>query len=462
MSTRAADLLFRPRNVVVYGASSDPDKLSGRPLDYLRRFGFPGGIYAVNPRRDEVQGVRSYPDVRSVPVPLDLAVIVVPAASVEAAIRECGEAGVGAAIVFASGFAEVDEAGAEHEARIARAARESGVRLLGPNCLGSFAAPTHTFATFSTAFDDDGERPDSPVAIVSQSGAVGTFTYSTMTAGGMGVRYFANTGNEADLGVVELLDGLVDAADVEILMGHVEGVDDVAGVAALAGRASRAGKPLIVLHSGRTPAGARAVRRHTGSTAGDDAGFDAALAAHGAARVESLEAWADAALVFRDGRRAGGRRLSLVTQSGGAAAIATDRAVELGMAVDTWTDAADLEALLPLLPAFASVENPIDLTGAMINDVGLLRAGLRVTTRNAQTDAVLVVLGNTDRGAEAIVAELIAAYRETDKPFLVSWTGGNGWPRRALLDAGLPAYTDPVRAVRALGLLLDFSLRPTS
>ncbi|MCU1566768.1 MAG: hypothetical protein JWQ56_1705 [Pseudarthrobacter sp.] len=458
--TSAADLFFRPRSVVVYGASSDPDKLSGRPLAYLQKFGFPGKVYAVNPHRDQVQGVEAYKDIASVPGPVDLAVIVVPASSVLDAIQRCADAGVGAATIFASGFAETGDAGTPLQDEITRISRESGMRVLGPNCLGTFSAPDKAFATFSTAFDDDSERPDSPIALVSQSGAVGTFTYSTMNSLGLGARFYANTGNESDLTSVEMLAGLVENPDVDILMGHIEGAKDLDALGGLAKAASYNDKPLLLLKSGRTAAGARAVAKHTASVAGDDAAFNAVLAPHGAVRVENMQAWSDAALAFSDGRRAAGRRLTIVTLSGGVGALAADRAVELGLSVDPWAEPGDREELAAQLPSFASVANPIDMTGAMINDLDLLDRALQVTTENAETDALLLVLGNADKGSEEIVKRLVAGHRSTAKPFIVVWTGGSGRPLQELLRAGVPAYAESDRAVSALSRVVEYSLRP--
>lgn len=458
--TSVADLYFRPKSVVVYGASMDPDKLSGRPLAYLHRFGFPGKIYAVNPRREEVQGVKSYPDVASIPDQVDLAVIVVPVHAVLDAVRACASAGVRAATIFASGFAEQDDAGRELQAELKEIATTTGIRILGPNCLGSFSAPDKAFATFSTAFDGEGERPDSPVALVSQSGAVGTFTYSTINKYGLGARYYANTGNEADLTSVDFLSALVDKPDVEILMGHLEGVKDLDALRALTAKAAAADKPLLLLKSGRTAAGARAVDKHTASVAGDDHLFNEILAENGAVRVESMQSWADTVLAFSDRRPVSGRKLSIVTLSGGAGALAADHAVDLGLSVDTWNSSEDREALASQLPAFASVKNPIDLTGAMINDLGLLASGLDVVERNADTDAVLVVLGNADKGSEEIVQALVAAHAKSTKPFIVVWTGGSGQPRLELLQAGVPTYTEPNRAVSAMSRVIEYSLHP--
>src|SRR5689334_11943670 len=202
MGRSLGELLFRPRSVAVVGASSDPAKLSGRPLHYLKTLGFEGQAYAVNPRRVSVQGFDTYPNIAAVPGPVDLAIIVVPADSVVEAVESCAQAGVGAAIIFASGFAEVGGAATAVQQRLSDIARATGMRVVGPNCLGAFSPATKTFATFSTAFDDQSEElHSSPVALVSQSGAVGTFTYSVMASSGVGVNYFANPGNECDVTV---------------------------------------------------------------------------------------------------------------------------------------------------------------------------------------------------------------------------------------------------------------------
>jgi acyl-CoA synthetase (NDP forming) len=457
-----AELLFAPRSIVVYGASSDPEKLSGRPLDYLRRLGFAGHLYAVNPRRDVVQGVPAFSHISDVPGPVDLAVIVVPADKVPEAVEQCAEAGVGAAIIFASGFAEASgDAGAEAQARIRAVARRSGMRVLGPNGLGSFALPHHAFATFSTAFDAAAEVPDSPIALVSQSGAVGTFTYSMMTAVGLGVRYFANPGNQVDISVVELLHELVDHDDVLVLMGHMEALGEPDELERLAFDAASVGKPLLLLKAGRTRVGQRAIGAHTGSIAGDDAMFDEICDRHGAIRATSMEEMVDLALMFRGARRAAGPRLSVITQSGGAGALASDVAVDVGLVVEPWNDSA--RAIVgALLPDFASTANPIDLTGAMINDTSILDRTLEIACADDGTDVILVVLGNSDKAAAELVATCIRHHDSTDKPFVVTWTGGSGQPRLDLLAAGVPTYVEPARAVAAIGHLARFGAGQTA
>jgi len=449
--TDIADLLFRPRSIVVYGASSDPEKLSGRPLDYLKRLGYQGDFFAVNPRRDSVQEVPSYADVAEVPGPVDLAIVVLPAKEAVEALRSCAEANVGAAIVFASGFDESVNGDRQLQAELRELVATSTMRVVGPNCLGAFCAHEGTFATFSTAFDASHDLPDSPIALVSQSGAVGTFTFSAMSALGVGVRYFANPGNQADVTAVELLRSLVEYPDVEILLGHLEDGRDLEGVEALARRARELGKPLVILKAGRTPAGARAIAAHTASHAGDDVALTHLLNQHGCIRVESMEEMADTALGLVSRRRVEGPRVTIVTLSGGAGALAADAATDLGLRVEPW-DGKEQEAFARL-PYFASTLNPIDVTGAMINDIGILEEVLTIVNGHDATDAVLVVLGNADKGSAEIVATLKAAHSNSEKPMVVAWTGGDGAARAALLELGIPTYEEPLRAVRTLSHL---------
>ena len=457
MTRSGVDLYFRPRSIVVYGASSDPDKLSGRPLAYLKKFGYEGQVYAVNPHRDEVQGFTAYRSIADVPGPVDLAIIVVPASAVCAAVADCASAGVGAVTIFASGFGEIGGAGAPLQEEIVSIARRVGMRVVGPNCLGTFGAPERSFATFSTAFDDDRERPVSPIALVTQSGAVGTFTFTTMNNLGLGVSYFANPGNGCDVTVVEILKALVEDDSVELLLGHLEDGQDLGALSELSKAAEHANKPLILLKSGRSVPGARAVAAHTGSVAGDDRAFESATVGEGAIRVGSMEELADTALAFADGRRPRGGRLTIITLSGGAGALAADYAVDAGLVVDTWASDEDRAALADELPYFGSVKNPIDVTGAMINDLSLLERTLQIVNDNEDTDVVLVVMGNAENGIDEIVERLAKLRSSTTKPFFVSWTGGSGRARTVLLEAGVPTYPDPQRAVGGIARLVRFS-----
>jgi acetate---CoA ligase (ADP-forming) len=445
MSTTATrsltDILFEPRSIAIVGASNDPAKISGRPLDYLLKLGYQGRVYAVNPTRDVVQGVPSFPSVSAIGEPIDLALIVTPAARVADAARDCAAAGAGAAIVFASGFSEARGTGKPLQAELDDIVRTSRMRLVGPNCLGTFALPQRAFATFSSAFDNLAEVREDPIALVSQSGAVGTFTYSSLVAAGVGLRYFANTGNEGDVTVPELLLALALRDDVSLLIAHLEGLRSPETLAAAARVSLASDKPLVVIKAGRTAEGRRAVAAHTASVATEDDEFAELVAGSGIIRAPGMEAAVDAVVALRNGRRARGRRLSIVTISGGAAALATDAAVEAGLVVDEWPES-ERAAIDALIPSFGSSANPMDLTGALLTDNILMDRVLSQVTMHDLTDMVLVVLGNADRGSEQIVEGVRRVYLSTDKPMVVVWTGGSGVPRAHLISLGIPTYTD--------------------
>jgi acyl-CoA synthetase (NDP forming) len=453
MPVSLADALFRPRGIAVLGASNDPAKLSGRPLDYLLRLGYPSGIYPINPTRPTVQGQRAYADIADAAGPIDLAIIVVPSIGVPQALRDCAAAGVAVAIVFASGFGEMGGEGDRLAAEVAAIVRDTTLRVLGPNCLGAIGLPGRSFATFATAFDEQGSFADDPVAVVSQSGAVASYSFTMLANLGVGVRYFANTGNEADIGVGELLHVLAEADDVSILLGYLESSARLDAVAAAAASAQARGKPLILLKAGATPEGARAVGAHTASVAGDDAAFDAMVARHGAIRTHSIEEATDAVLAFRPGRWAMSNRLAILSVSGGAGALATDAAVRAGLAMDILPDAVRAR-IAPMLPPFGSTANPVDMTGSLITDPAMLARVIAEIVPCNVIDMLLVVLGNADRGSEALVDGLAAGFASTAKPFAVSWSGGSGRPARALVERGIPTYPDPSRAVRSLSHLV--------
>jgi acyl-CoA synthetase (NDP forming) len=344
------------------------------------------------------------------------------------------------------------------QAEIEEIVRTTGLRVIGPNCLGTFGLSTRAFATFSSAFDEQGELPDDAIALVSQSGAVGTFIFATMVASGVGLRYYANTGNEADVNVGELLERLANSTDVDVLMGYLEDARRLNVLEGAAARAAQLGKPMLLMKSGATAAGLRAVGFHTGSQPGVDAEFNALVDRHGAIRIESMEAAADTAMIFRPGRRASGRRLAIITSSGGASALTADAAVLSGLEVDP--PSAEIQAAIrPMLPEYGSTANPVDLTGALLTDSTLIKRALFELIRDPANDMVLVVLGNADRGAEALVEGIHEAYKATEKPFAVAWSGGSGRPRKWLQERRIPTYAEPLRAVRALKRLADFSLR---
>ena len=451
--------LLHPRSIAILGASDNPVKLSGRPVDYLKRFGYTGRILPVNQHRGEVQGLPAYKSLDDVDGDIDLAIVMLSAEHAADGLRACAARGIRFAIVAAAGFAEAGARGAALQRGLSEVIAETGIRVLGPNCLGMISVRDRAVPTFTSALDEDVELREGPVAFVSQSGAFGSFIFSEAQRSGIGISHYLNTGNEADLSVPEILGGLVDDEQTRVLMAYLEGVGDGRRLLEVARRAHELDKPILAVKVGRSEAGARAARSHTASLAGEDAVFDGAARQYGIARVDGMEPLLDAAQLFATGRRAGGRRLTTLSLSGGAGVLMADCAAARGLEVRPW-EADWQQRMAAVLPAFGSPRNPVDLTATLISEPDLLRRALEVAVEHPGTDLIGVLLGNADHGSVQLIDAIEQAHRRTDRPLVVVWTGGSGRPRKRLRELGIPCYTDPGRAAAALGLLTDFSLRP--
>jgi acyl-CoA synthetase (NDP forming) len=455
----AVQKLLYPRSIAILGASDNPTKLSGRTLDYLKRFGFTGRILPINPTRDSVQGVPAFRSLDEVDGDIDLAMIMVSAVQAAEAVRACGKRRIPAAIVGAAGFAEVGAEGAAVQRELRAAIEETGVRVLGPNCLGMISVRDHATATFTSALDETVDLCAGPVAFVSQSGAFGSFVFSESQRAGIGISHYLSTGNEVDLSAAEILAGLMETGQTQVLLVYLEGVSNGRRLLEAARRADELDKPIIAVKIGRSADGARAAQSHTASLAGEDAVFDGAARQHGVVRVDGMEEMLDAAQLFATGRRARGRRLTTLSVSGGAGALMADLAAAHGIRVGTW-DEPWQRKMAAVIPAYGSPRNPIDLTGTLVAEPDVLRRGLQVAVEHPGTDMIAVLLGCADGCADELIDAIEVANRSTDRPVVVVWTGGSGRPRQRLRKLGISCYTDPGRAAAALGLLADYSLRP--
>ncbi len=288
MDTRSLQPLLAPRSVAVIGASDDPGKVGGRPIDFLRRFGYGGQIYPINPRRATVQGLTSYADLTELPGPPDAAVIVVPGAEAVRAVEQSAVAGVPAAVVMASGFAETSEEGRQAQDRMVAAAREAGMRLVGPNCQGITNFSNGAVLTFSTMYL---EQPpaDGPVAVASQSGSMSQVPYAMLRARGFGVRYCAATGNEADVSVAEVATAMALDPEIGLIVLYLETIRDASWVAELGRVAASRALPVVALKAGATAAGQAAALSHTAALANEDRVVDAFLEQVGIYRARDVQ-----------------------------------------------------------------------------------------------------------------------------------------------------------------------------
>jgi len=386
------EALLRPRSIAIIGASQDPTKIGGRPLHLLKRYGYAGKIYPINPRAAEVQGLKAYRSVMDVPDAPELALIAVEAEKAPDAVEQCAARGVRSVVVFSSGFAELGEAGAALQDRLRNAAQRTGMRVLGPNCLGAVSIADRSIATFSIVLEES-----LPIAgtlgIVSQSGNLGSFTMRLASERGVGVSRFMTTGNECDVDIADGIAFLARDPATRVILCCLETCRDAGRLIASLEEARNAGKPVIALKIGTSAAGQAAAASHTGALAGSDAVFDAVFARTGAVRVRSIEELinlGDAASMLLPDRLPRGPRVALLTASGGFGILLADAAQAAGLSLPELS-AATQRAVLDVVP-FASAKNPVDATAQMSSRPEMLQKILSAVVADDGYDAVLMPL----------------------------------------------------------------------
>jgi acyl-CoA synthetase (NDP forming) len=358
------DAILRPRSIAIVGASQDPTKIGGRPVQLLQRFGFPGAIYPVNPRATEVQGLPAYASLAALPEAPDLAIIAVAAEHAHQALEDCAARGTRACVVFSSGFAELGAEGEAAQAALGAIAARTGMRILGPNCLGAVSVAERSIATFSIVLEG-ALPPAGSLGIASQSGNLGSYTMLLARERGIGVSRFLTTGNECDVDIADAIGFLAQDDATKVVLAVLETCRDAPRLVRALEMAREAGKPVVVLKIGSTAAGQAAAASHTGALAGSDAVFDAVFARTGAVRVRSVEALLDlghAAAVCGEALPRG-RRTMLLTASGGFGVMLADAATQVGLALPT-PEPATQQRILAQVP-FASARNPVDATATM-------------------------------------------------------------------------------------------------
>ena len=446
--------LFRPRSIAVLGASSSPTKVGGRPVAALIRNRFEGAIYPVNPRSDTIQGLPAFASVKDIPGTVDLAVCTVPPAAVMTVLEECAEKEVGALVVFTSGFAEVGE-GAAQEA-MAGLAREAGIRLMGPNCMGMANFGSRAIASFHPAFAD--EVVPGRIGLVSQSGAFGGLAYMLARERGHSLSYMFTTGNEADVDIGDCTAFLADDPDTKAILLYMEGCRNGPKFLAALERARATETPVIAIKLGRTEAGAAAAASHTAALAGEDAVYDSLFRQFGVYRAESIEEFFDVARSSVIGTLPANDRVAMVTVSGGVGVLMADDANGRGLSVPPMPEAAQ-RRMLELVP-FAAARNPIDVTGQFLNDPSLLDQFIELTATNGDYGSVVSFQGSIGRNPalmEATLASWIERKRANpDKHFAVSGFCTEDYTRD-LEAAGIPVYEEATHATRAIAALAGFA-----
>jgi len=445
------DVFFRPRSVAVIGATETPGSVGRTILKNLISNPFGGTVYPVNPKRPNVLGIKAYTKVGEIPEPVDLAVIVTPAPVVPAVVRECAEAKIPGAIIISAGFKETGAAGAALEQQVITQARQSRMRIVGPNCLGVMNPQNGFNATFAASLARPGH-----VGFISQSGALLTAILDWSLREKVGFSAFVSMGSMMDVGWGDMIDYLGDDPQTKSILIYMETIGDARSFLSAA-REVALTKPIIVIKAGRTEGAAKAAASHTGSLAGSDEAMDAAFRRCGVLRVERISDLFYMAEVLDKQPRPKGPRLTIITNAGGPGVLATDTLLQTGGQLSALTKDT-VQTLNTFLPAAWSHNNPIDVLGDA--DPDRYAKTLETAGRDPASDGLLVILTPQAMTDATRTAEALRPLAQTEgKPVLASWMGGDTVQAgiEKLRAANIPVFGYPDTAARMFTYMWEYT-----
>jgi acyl-CoA synthetase (NDP forming) len=446
---------FSPRSIAIIGASQDFITISGQPLKHLLSHGYRGKLFPVNPRYTEVAGVKCYPSLADVPETPDLVLILVNASRVADMLKQCGAKGVPYVIIFSSGFSEMGGEGVKLQRELSEIAQRHDIGVIGPNCQGMMNVAEGVFAGFGSVFFTDYEA--GVVSMVSQSGGFG-FSVMNLSSkdGGLPFRQMVTTGNEIGISTLDFMDYFIRDPHTEIIGAYLEGAKDAWRLPKIGQKALAAGKPVLMWKVGNTEQGQKAAASHTANLGGAMALYRAAFRQNGILQVEDLQDLIDYGRAFRCGKLPHGNRLAIITISGGAGILMTDECIARGMQLAELAPET-VDKLRKFVPSFGSLNNPVDVTAGIFNDLTLINRTLQAIVDDPGVDCIAMINASLQGDIAAkIAAEIVAVAKESSKPIFLTWSARDVMAPEAYatLDAArLPHYKSPVRCGRAMAAL---------
>jgi acetate---CoA ligase (ADP-forming) len=456
------DSFFAPHSIAMIGASRDLEKIPGRLLSMLRKNGYPGKIFPINPNYGDIDGLKCYPSIADVGQPIDLAIVIIPAKAVLGALEQCAAVGVKNAVIISSGFAEEGGDSAAMQDAIVALAKKTGMRISGPNAEGFYSQAQRVAATFSPTVD--GKPDEQPlvaskrrIGIVAQSGGIGFAIYHRAKALGVALSYVISAGNESDLGAGEFLEYMVQDASTDVILLFIEGIRDVDKFLAAAQRAAEVKKPVIVTKVGRSGAGERAAASHTASMAGWSAAYDAVFAKYGFIVSNDLDEAVAIAAVLTTNPLPKGDRVAVLTVSGGAGIWGADTVSMQGLKVPELSSSIQAE-IKKLLPSYGAAGNPIDVTAQGVHSGGLQKS-IDLLDVSGEVDAILVVLSlSSDTRMPFKQAELKPVIEAQNKPIVFySYTLPSHFARTELAASGAVVLSGLTHAGVAMRRMVEYA-----
>jgi acetate---CoA ligase (ADP-forming) len=453
------ETFFYPNSIAVIGASQNPLKPNGIPLYLLSMFGYLGDIYPVNPKYDRVGGLKCYPNINDIEAPVDLAVIGVAAAQVMKVLTDCARKKVKSIIIFTSGFAEVGAEGRIEQEQMRSLAKENGMRILGPNCLGILNYYNGCMASFFYNQERSDLVHPETISFITQSGGLGGIIYQMVMQLSIGFNYFVSTGNEADVSFAEILNFLVNRKEVSIIAGYLEGLQGDGQLFIEACKKALENKKMVtMLKVGRTASGAAAAASHTGALVGADQVYEGVFRQFGVARAADVEQMNALIALYATNRLPAGKNMAVITISGGGGVVVADKCPEYGLKVVKLTEVTQ-EKLREFFPVFGAVGNPVDLTSQLFVDTTLFQKALRLVMQDPEIE-VGGFFYNLEMPDPEAVTKIIEVYNEIDKPLIIfTWPTGQDYAlesKKTLIQAGVPVIEHIPSGLWAISTLADW------
>jgi acyl-CoA synthetase (NDP forming) len=451
--------MLAPKSVAVVGASPEFGSVGGLVLSFLLKFGYRGNIYLVNPKYKELQGIRCYSSIKDIPEAVDTVLVGIPAKYVFQTIQDCASRGIKTAIIATAGFAELGGEGKKLQEELGQVIRQSGMRVCGPNCNGIVNFYEKTPLCFSRFLEAE-KIVSGDVGFVTQSGALGGSFVNRAQDRNIGFTYYIAPGNEVDADIVDFMSFLVDDPNTKVVIAYVEQIRDAKKFFRVAKRAIEQEKPIILLKVGWTKTGATAAASHTGALAGADRVYDAAFKQNGVIRVEDLDDLLATAMLLSKTKLPQGNRVGILSSSGGGSIILADLCEKFGLTLPPLSETTK-EKLRSLLPPFATVVNPMDLTwGAFRGGVEAEQNMFKLFAQDENLDIIIFMMTMVagDR-ARVRALNMVGTAEAVDKPFMTWWAAGNlATPGFKVLDESkMTLFKSPDRCIKAINATLNYA-----
>lgn len=453
------DLLFNPRTVAIVGASHDLSRIGGLPILFLRQHGYTGKIFPVNPKYKAIAQLPCFPTLKDIPEPVDLALIGIPRQSVFDACKQCADKKVPFIILFSAGYAEMGEAGRKEQEELRRFARKAGIRILGPNCIGIINTHDHVAASFTSGLEVNSLIPGA-IGLITQSGGIGNSILTRANERSIGLSFFISSGNELDLEVADFLEYFVQDRKTRSIALFLEDLKDPKRFARSADKAVQAGKPIVALKVARSGKGREAAASHTGAIPGPDALYDGLFKQKAICRVFDIDGLLEVANLFARYEPPTGNRVAILSTSGGTGALLADLASDFKLRLPAPSPRIR-DQLHDLIPAVASISNPMDLTTQFMNEPQAIARYLKAFAEDDNFDVLILTFTVTTSDKTLPVAQRIATlWPSLPKPLVVCWPVGN-MARQAfqcLERAGVPLFFHPAHCSSAVSHFVRYGI----